>query len=101
LNYFGTFSIVAALLLCLSTASISDGGDLNYPLYYWGSRLYWLLSLIMIVLAAGVYRDLYYISPFVPEWSYQFKNYGALAAIAMAIASVLDEAGIVDLGYYP
>ena len=101
LNNFGAFSIVAALLLCMSTAAVSDGGDLNYPLYYWGSRLYWFFSLLMIVLAGGVYRDLYHISPFVPEWSYQFKNYGAVAAVVMAVASLLDETGVIDLGYYP
>jgi hypothetical protein len=66
----GTFSILAAISLCLSTASISDGGDLNYDLYYWGSRVYWLFSLVIIVLAGGVYRDLYFMSAIVPKWSY-------------------------------
>ena len=56
LNNIGIMTIVATILQCFSTAAVSDGGDLNFPLYYWGNRLYWFFSLLVIVIVAGVYR---------------------------------------------
>lgn len=93
--------IAATLLQCFSTAAISDGGDLNYPLYYWGNRLYWALSLIMIYLASTVYRDLYHRNQFISSWNYEFKNYGGFAAIAMIIVYSLQYLKVIDFGNYP
>ena len=56
LNGVGAMTIAATILQCFSTAAVSDGGDLNYPLYYWGNRLYWFLTFLVIVKVAGVYR---------------------------------------------
>ena len=89
LNCLGWCSILGAVSMCLSTAAVSDGGDLNYEVYYVGSRLYWLMSLVMIFRSGQVYRELWAVQPFVAEWSYQFKNYGAYAGIVIAVVSLL------------
>ena len=55
----------------------------------------------MMFRVAGVYRDLYHIKPFIPAWSYQFKNYGGLAAMGMMVVYALQEFSVINLGYYP
>ena len=101
LQYFGLFSLAGCLLLCFSTAAISDGGDLNHPLYFYGSRFYWLLALIMIYLSGNIYRDLWSYKQFVPEWSYSFKKFAGFIALGLIVVYVLQELSVIDMGFYP
>jgi hypothetical protein len=96
----GPLSVISCLLLCFSTASISDGGDLNYELYYFGSRAYWVLSLFIIYRTANVYRELWEISAFVPSWSFEFKNYGGYLALILIFAHSLQYLQVINLGNY-
>lgn len=93
--------MVACLLLCWSTASISDGGDLNHEFYFYGSRGYWVLALLMIYKASGIYTDLWSYKHFVPEWSYKFKSYSGLIAIAFVVLYGLQLVELINLGYWP
>lgn len=97
----GPLSVVSSLALCVATASISDGGDLNYQIYYLGTYLYWGLTLWLIWTTSVSYRELWAIEAFVPEWSYQFKNYGGYLALGLAGGYCLQLGGVVDLGYWP
>lgn len=93
-------SVVACLAMCISAASVSDGGDLNYDLYYWGCYIYWGLSLWMLWKTSCSYRSLWAACHFVQEWSYQVKNYGGYIALGLLIGYALQLGGIIDSGYW-
>ena len=101
LTHFGLESIIACILLCISTASISDGGDLNMDLYFYGSRGYWLLALFLIWKSGNVFADLWAIrtKDFVPYWSFKVKSYSRVVVIALLVAHILHYTKVVDFGY--
>jgi len=72
---FGKLAIFSCILLCISTGTISDGGDMNWTLHTIGATGFFLIALYIVKVASAVYRDLYVIKPFVAEWSYQIKKY--------------------------
>lgn len=74
-NKFGYLSIISCLALCVSTATISDGGDFNWTVHTIGATSFFILALYMVMVASKIYRELWVIKPFVSYWSYQMKKY--------------------------
>jgi len=56
LKKFGPLSIYACLALCISTATISDGGDMNWTLHTIGATSFFIISIYLIVVASKIYR---------------------------------------------
>lgn len=75
LNKFGPLSIIASSALCISTATISDGGDMNWTLHTIGATSFFLIALYLILIASKVYRQMWPHKHFCPSWSYQIKKY--------------------------
>lgn len=75
LNKFGPLSVIATLMLCVSTATISDGGDMNWTLHTVGATSFFIIALYLIIIASKVYRDIWPHKHFCPYWSYQIKKY--------------------------
>lgn len=65
-NKFGKLSIISCIALCVSTATISDGNDMNWTVHTIGATSFFLIALYMIVVASKIYRDLWSIKHFVP-----------------------------------
>lgn len=100
LEHFGVEAVVSCLLLCLSTASISDGGDLNYDFYFYGSRGYWAITLFLIWKSSNIFISLWSIKPgFIPEWSFHVKSYSGIVSILLVVCFGLHYFSIIDFGY--
>lgn len=53
---FGKLSIVSCIALCVSTATISDGGDMNWTVHTIGATSFFVFALYMVVVASKIYR---------------------------------------------
>lgn len=93
--------MLGCVLLCWSTASISDGGDLNHEFYFIGSRGYWFFALLMIFRASQIYNDLWTYSHFVPGWSFKLKSYSGSVAVGYVVLYGAHLIELVDFGYLP
>ena len=94
-------SVVGCLSLCISTAAVSDGGDLNYDLYYIGSRLYWLFALIMIAQSSFICTELWQFNHFIADWSVKVKSVTGYVSYVFIVVYVLQYFGVLKLGNYP
>jgi c-di-AMP phosphodiesterase-like protein len=72
---FGVLSIVSCIALCVSTATISDGGDMNWTVHTIGATSFFIFALYMVLVASKIYRELYAQKHFISSWSYQIKKY--------------------------
>lgn len=59
LNSFGVLSIISCLFLCISTATISDGGDMNWTLHTVGATGFFIVALLLVLKASKLYRKLW------------------------------------------
>jgi len=75
LKRIGPISLFACIALCVSTATISDGGDMNWTVHTVGATSFFILSVYMALVASKIYRELYSKQKFIGEISYQIKRY--------------------------
>ena len=94
----GPISIFACLMLCVSTATISDGGDMNWTLHTIGATSFFIFTLYIIVVAAKIYRELYTIKAFIPAWSYQVKRFTNEVVLFFIAVMLLSSAEVIDVG---
>lgn len=87
-------------MLCISTATISDGGDMNWTLHTIGATGFFLIALYMVIVASKIYRELYVIKPFVPEWSYLIKKYTNFFIAFFLLIQLLMALQIIDWGSF-
>lgn len=99
LEYFGRLSVIACISLCISTASISDGGDLNHEFYFYGSRIYWVLALYIMFRSSAIYSDLWSINHFIPQWSYKIKAHSGWISILLISTYAMQFMGLLNFGY--
>lgn len=95
---FGPLSIVSCLALCVSTATISDGKDMNWTVHTIGATSFFIISLYMVVIASKIYRELYPIKPFISYWSYQLKKYTNLIVGIFLLIEILMAFKVMDWG---
>lgn len=95
---FGSLSIVSSLALCVSTATISDGGDMNFTLHTIGATSFFIITLYLIIVASQIYRELYFVKPFISSSSYQIKKYTNLIIGVFIVIQVLMALNVMDWG---
>lgn len=101
LNNFGIWSTIACISLSVSTATISDGGDMNWTAHTIGATSFFLIVLYLIKKASKVYRKLWPKSRgFCPEWSYQIKKYSNFILLSIVLLQVQDMLGLYDIGSF-
>lgn len=97
---FGWLSITSCIALCVSTATISDGGDMNWTLHTVGATSFFILALYMVLVASKIYRELYAIKPFISEWSYQIKKYSVAIVGFFIGVQLLMAVKVIDWGSF-
>jgi hypothetical protein len=101
---FGWLSIASCIALCVSTATISDGGDMNWTVHTIGATSFFILALYMVIVASKIYRELYAVKHFISYWSYQIKRFANLivgfflTVQLLMMAKVMDWGNIVEWG---
>jgi hypothetical protein len=100
LQSFGKISFASALALCVSTATISDGGDLDWTSHTIGATSFFILAMYMCITASKVYRKLYVVKPFCSFWSYQIKKYTNFFVIGFIVLTILDAIKLIDIGSF-
>jgi len=99
LNSFGYLSILSCVLLCLSTATISDGGDMNWTLHTIGATGFFIVSILILTKSSKIYRKLWKGKRnFCPKLSYQIKKYsnfilGSILALQVGVLLKLFDIG--------
>ncbi len=97
---FGKLAVFSCLLLCVSTATISDGGDMNWTLHTIGATGFFLISLYMVRISAKIYRELWSIKHFVPENSYLLKKYTDVVLGSFIGLEALQGLKVIDWGSF-
>ena len=87
-------------MLCISTATISDGGDMNWTLHTIGATSFFVISIYLIIVASKIYRELYVIQPFISSWSYPLKKYVNEVVIVLLGIQVLMWTNVIDWGSF-
>jgi len=101
LNSFGSIAILACCLLCLSTATISDGGDMNWTAHTIGATGFFIFALLLVLKASKLYRKLWSAKKnFCPAWSYQTKKYSNFITGSILLLMVSDALKLVDIGSF-
>jgi hypothetical protein len=59
LNKVGKVGFVASLALAISTATMSDGGDMNWTLHTIGATSFFILTLVNCLTVSNVYKSLW------------------------------------------
>lgn len=101
LNSFGVLSIISCLFLCISTATISDGGDMNWTLHTIGATGFFIVALLLVLKASKLYRKLWSTKKnFCPEWSYQIKKYSNFILASVLLLQAGDGLKLIDIGSF-
>ena len=56
LNSFGYLSILSCVFLCLSTSTISDGGDMNWTAHTVGATGFFIVAILLLTKSSKIYR---------------------------------------------
>lgn len=56
MRHFGPLSILCCLMLCLSTSTISDGGDMDWTAHTIGATSFFIIAMYMCLIASRIYR---------------------------------------------
>ena len=97
---FGWLSIVSCIALCVSTATISDGGDMNWTVHTVGATSFFIFALYMVLVASKIYRELYFQKPFISYWSYQVKKYCNEVIAFFLLIQLLMVVKVIDWGSF-
>lgn len=101
LESFGTLSTIACFALCVSTATISDGGDMNWTAHTIGASSFFVITLFQISRASKIYRNLWPSKRgFCPNWSYQIKKYSNFILLSIVVLQLLDMLKLIDIGSF-
>lgn len=101
LNSFGVLSIISCLFLCISTATISDGGDMNWTLHTVGATGFFIVALLLVLKASKLYRKLWSAKKnFCPQWSYQIKKYSNFILASVLLLQAGDGLKLIDIGSF-
>ena len=94
-------STIACIALCVSTATISDGGDMNWTVHTIGATGFFLIVLYLIMKASKVYRKLWpHKRGFCPTWSYNIKKYSNFIILSIVVLELQDLLQVVDIGSF-
>lgn len=85
------------MALATSTASMSDGGDMNWTLHVIGATSFFIITLYMIMVASKVYRKLWHINHFCSYWSYQIKKYTNFFIIAFIAMQLMEQFKMIEI----
>jgi len=101
LNSFGTLSILSCIFLCISTATISDGGDMNWTAHTIGATGFFIFAILLVTKASKIYRKLWPVKHhFCPEWSYQIKKYSNFILASILGLQLGDALKLFDIGSF-
>jgi hypothetical protein len=101
LNSFGTLSILSCIFLCISTATISDGGDMNWTAHTIGATGFFIFAILLVTKASKIYRKLWPAKRhFCPEWSYQIKKYSNFILASILGLQLGDALKLFDIGSF-
>ncbi len=101
LNSFGYLSILSCLFLCLSTATISDGGDMNWTAHTIGATGFFIMALLLVIKASKIYRQLWNVQRnFCPWGSYQIKKYSNFILASILVLQVGDMLKLIQIGSF-
>ena len=73
LENMGWIGGVASFGLAISTATISDGKDMNWTLHSIGATGFFIVTLYNCITVSAVYKDLWQYQHFCARWSYLYK----------------------------
>lgn len=79
---------------------MSDGGDMNWLLHIIGARVFFIISIWLVLSASKIYRILWVHEHFCPEWSYQIKKYSNFILIVIVILQIITMIDREDIGYF-
>lgn len=83
-------SWVAAFLLCVSTATISDGGDINWTLHSIGATGFFLIMVVVLLISYRNYINIFNANPsFITKISFYIKTFLAFTFIIEIVIYVI------------
>lgn len=101
LNSFGYLSILSCVFLCLSTSTISDGGDMNWTAHTIGATGFFIVAILLLTKSSKIYRKLWNAKRhFCPSWSYQIKKYSNFILGSVLVLQFSDMLKLVDIGSF-
>jgi hypothetical protein len=85
----------------VSTATISDGGDMNWTAHTIGATGFFIFALLLILRASKIYRKLWSAKRnFCPKWSYQIKKYSNFILASVIGLQIGQAANMYDIGSF-
>jgi hypothetical protein len=75
---------------------------MNWTLHTVGATSFFILAIYMVLVASKIYRELYSLKKFIPEWSYQIKRFSVeivgffLGVQLLMLVKVIDWGSFVE-----
>lgn len=86
-------------MLCLSTSTISDGGDMDWTAHTIGATSFFIIAMYMCLIASRIYRQLYFIdNTLCPRWSFLVKRYNLWVIVGLLVLTVMDKYELINIG---
>lgn len=73
---------------------------MNWLLHIIGARVFFIISIWLVLRASKIYRILWVHKHFCPEWSYQIKKYSNFILIVIAVLQIITMIDREDIGYF-